>query len=130
MLSGQTIGMSDALLIAVVGMVIVIAILAIIALFILLLSKIFTFVDDKASKKKKASKEVVENTSNPPTSTVTSVTTVPSGEPLPATQSQGELKLTNVDESTAAVIMAIVSNRSGVPLNRLLFKSIKLIEEK
>ena len=38
---------------------------------------------------------------------------------------QGTLELDGVDEPTAAVIMAIVSDESGIPLNRLLFKSIK-----
>lgn len=37
----------------------------------------------------------------------------------------GELKLYNVDERTAAMIMAIVSDESGIPLDELCFKSIK-----
>ncbi|NLY18424.1 MAG: hypothetical protein GX045_05640 [Clostridiaceae bacterium] len=37
----------------------------------------------------------------------------------------GELKLQNVDEPTAAMIMAIVSEESGIPLEELRFKSIK-----
>ena len=45
--------------------------------------------------------------------------------PCSSTQSQGTLELDGVDEPTAAVIMAIVSDESGIPLNRLLFKSIK-----
>lgn len=36
----------------------------------------------------------------------------------------GELKLRNVDEPTAAMIMAIVSEESGIPLEELQFKSI------
>lgn len=36
----------------------------------------------------------------------------------------GELKLYNVDEPTAAMIMAIVSDESGIPLEELCFKSI------
>jgi uncharacterized membrane protein len=39
--------------------------------------------------------------------------------------SAGELKLYNVDERTAALIMAIVSDESGIPLSELCFKSIK-----
>lgn len=42
--------------------------------------------------------------------------------------SAGELKLKNVDEKTAAMIMAIVSNESGIPLNELVFKSISAAE--
>lgn len=43
--------------------------------------------------------------------------------------SAGELKLLNVDEKTAAMIMAIVSHESGIPLSELVFKSIKAVEE-
>lgn len=39
--------------------------------------------------------------------------------------SSGHLKLQNVDERTAAIIMAIVSDESGIPLSELCFKSIK-----
>ena len=42
-----------------------------------------------------------------------------SDEPAPVQQS------TAIAMMTAAVIMAIVSDESGIPLNRLLFKSIK-----
>lgn len=42
--------------------------------------------------------------------------------------SAGELKLHNVDERTAAMIMAIVSDESGILLSELCFKSIKAIE--
>lgn len=41
--------------------------------------------------------------------------------------SSGSLKLKDVDEPTAAMIMAIVSNESGIPLSELIFKSIKQI---
>ncbi|NMP38429.1 MAG: hypothetical protein GX051_09985 [Clostridiales bacterium] len=40
-----------------------------------------------------------------------------------------EVSLVNTDEQTAAMIMAIVSNESDIPLNHLAFKSIKLVEE-
>ena len=43
--------------------------------------------------------------------------------------SSGALKLKNVDEHTAAMIMAIVSDESGIPLKELVFKSITLVEE-
>lgn len=43
--------------------------------------------------------------------------------------STGELKLFNVDEKTAAMIMAIVSHESQIPLSELIFKSIKAVEE-
>ncbi|NLK86428.1 MAG: OadG family protein [Clostridiaceae bacterium] len=45
-----------------------------------------------------------------------------------ADYSAGELKLKNVDEKTAAMIMAIVSHESGIPLNELVFRSISAAE--
>ena len=41
----------------------------------------------------------------------------------------GELKLINVEERDAAMIMAIVADNMGVPLNELRFVSIKKVEE-
>ncbi len=38
--------------------------------------------------------------------------------------------LTGVEEKEAAVIMAIVSDKTGIPLERLKFESIKLLEDK
>lgn len=43
--------------------------------------------------------------------------------------SAGSIKMKNVDEPTAAMIMAIVSDESGIPLEELCFKSISLINE-
>lgn len=105
---------------SVVGFLIVLVILAVIACLILLISKIFAAAEKVFSKGKKT--ETVQSAA--PSASA------PSGRPLSDTESQGKLVLENVDEPTAAVIMAIVSNQSGIPLNRLLFKSIKLIEEK
>jgi hypothetical protein len=44
--------------------------------------------------------------------------------------SSGSLKLKGCDEKTAAMIMAIVADDSGIPLEELVFKSIKLVEKK
>lgn len=38
--------------------------------------------------------------------------------------------LTGVEEKEAAVIMAVVSDKTGIPLSRLKFHSIKLMEDK
>lgn len=38
--------------------------------------------------------------------------------------------LTGIEEKEAAVIMAIVSDKTGIPLERLRFHSIKLMEDK
>ena len=56
----------------------------------------------------------------------------PAAAPVAAADgiSSGELDLVDTDEKTAAVIMALVSYKSGIPLNRLSFKSIRLMEDK
>ena len=50
-------------------------------------------------------------------------------KPTGPAASSGNLELVGTDEKTAAVIMAIVSDKSGIPLNRLQFKSITLMED-
>ena len=53
--------------------------------------------------------------------------------PAPASEeefSSGTLKLKGCDEKTAAMIMAIVSDNTGIPLSELVFKSITLVENK
>jgi oxaloacetate decarboxylase gamma subunit len=49
-------------------------------------------------------------------------------EPKPHEIYGGEIALYNVDEKTAACLMAIVSDTSGIPLDQLIFKSIKALD--
>ena len=42
--------------------------------------------------------------------------------------SAGELKLDDVEPKTAAMLMAIVADKMGKPLNELRFKSIKEVK--
>ena len=50
---------------------------------------------------------------------------------LPAADgTAGELKLYDTDPRDAAMIMAIVANKTGKPLNELRFKSIREVEKK
>lgn len=50
--------------------------------------------------------------------------------PVQPAAGRDSVLLENVDEKEAAVIMAIVSDKSGIPLERLSFSSIKLMEDK
>lgn len=60
------------------------------------------------------------------------VKTEPETEPEPigdpARGSAGEIKLYNVSDRDAAMIMAIVASKMGKPLNELRFKSIKEVK--
>ena len=109
-----------ALLVSLVGFLTVIAILAVIALFIKLIAFIFSIIEKKSATKVSPVITAVESGSPAPEST---------GTPLPETESQGELELIGVDEPTAAMLMALVSYQTEIPLNRLAFKSIKLVED-
>ncbi len=101
---------------ALTGFIVVLSMLALIAIVILVFSKVMAFTaKSKGAKKAPAAP---------------AVSAAPAGTPLPANASEGSLDLVDVDEKTAAVIMAIVSKESGIPLNRLSFKSIKRMEDK
>ena len=53
---------------------------------------------------------------------------VKAAPPIPAPGTAGEIKLNNVSERDAAMIMAIVAHQLGKPLNELRFISIKEID--
>ncbi len=111
--------LTEALMTSIVGIGTVLCILAIIAVLIILVSKIIRGFEGAVSKKNE--KAVVEA----PAASAAK----PTGVIPVAGVSQGTIDLVNVDEKTAAIIMAIVSDKSGIPLNRLSFKSIKLVED-
>jgi len=102
---------SKAVLTAVVGFCTVLIILAVIALFI----KFIAFLFSLAGKKAKPDTDNIINNAT---------------APIIASAQRSQVELINVDEETAAVIMALVSHNSGIDLDRLDFKSIKLLEEK
>ena len=118
--SYEAMTISRALLIAVVGFITVIVILALIALFIKLIAFIFSCVEKKNATKVEPVITHVEHSAAPAHS---------AGTPLPETESQGELELIGVDEPTAAMLMALVSYKTEIPLNRLTFRSIRLVED-
>lgn len=120
----QSISMAEALSVSVTGIIVVMIILALLAVIVVLLSKAIRIVESKAGKKSNNTKSEAVLTPAKAENQKKN-----NGTPLPETQSAGSLDLYKTDEKTAAVIMAIVSKESGIPLNRLQFNSIKLIEE-
>ena len=97
------IGILDAGIVALLGYGVVFLGLILLMLVITVIGKIFT-----AAEKKKAAAPVVE-------------------APL-APGSAGALKLHNVEPKTAAMVMAIVADKMGKPLNELRFISIKEVQ--
>ena len=102
-------GISNALLVAVTGVIIVLLELALIACFIVIISKLINKFLNK------------EKTAEP-------VTPVTTDDNAVKTVGNRSVKLIDVDEKTAAMIMALVSHQSDIPLDRLDFKSIKKVD--
>ncbi len=115
MLNNMKMPLSEALAVSLIGIVTVMIILAVIAGLIILVSKTIRAIEAKASGSEKVAATAPAAVS-------------PIAAPA-AGQTQGQVDLIGTDEKEAAVIMAIVSNKSGIPLERLSFKSIKLIED-
>lgn len=114
------INFTEAVLIALLGFFLVIVVLAVLALFVKLLSLITGSVFGAKEPERKASPE-------PKKAAATAA-------PTPAAPSSefsrdGFVYLENVSEKDAAVIMAIVSNRTGIPLERLRFNSVKRLDK-
>ncbi len=111
----------DTLKISGVGMIIVISVLAVIALLIMLVSKVFAKATDLKTGKTAETTATEEE----------SVPTVAPGSSAPVAVApvvSGRVVLQGVSEKTAAVIMALVSHQTGIPLNRLAFSSIKCLQ--
>ncbi len=125
------ISISEALNVSATGFVVVLLILALLAVLVLLLSKGIRSAEKGAKKKQSAPKAKTEKApaATPAKAPVATAPAPAATVALPANCSTGQLDLYDVDEKTAAVIMAIISHESGIPLNRLQFKSIKAIEK-
>ena len=98
----------EALAVSFIGIATVMIILAVIACLIIVVSRVIRAFEKKASK----NPEEVQ---------------MPAA--VSAAPSQSSVELINTDEKTAAVIMAIVSKKTGIPLNRLQFRSIRYTGE-
>ena len=110
--------LGEALNVSITGIVVVFIVLVILAVLVPLLSTLIRlFVKDPNAKNAKKSGAIKEDAKPQ------------AGVAPPENQTLGTLELYKTDEKTAAVIMAIVSKESGVPLNRLRCNSIKLIEK-
>ena len=116
----------DALGTAGLGFPLVLVVLAALMLFVKLLSLIL------GDKPKKAKKEAVaEKQESAPVQQVAEpeavVAEAPFENALPYTP--GYVTLDGVKEQDAAVIMAIISEKTGIPLERLCFRSIKRLNQ-
>lgn len=102
----------DALMIALSGIVIVFLMLALLWGVIAVISRVMGALE--------------KHTAHPASvSAAAPATAAPAAAPAPAPVPQ--VKLEGVSEVEAACVMAIVSHETGIPLDQLVFKSIKAV---
>ena len=110
--SGSKIGIGEAAITAVLGYAVVFVGLAMLMVVTIIMGKIM--------QSAKAKKAVPAPAAPAPAA--------PAAAPAPGTA--GKLKLYDTPDRDAAMIMAIVANKMGKPLNELRFISIKEVKEK
>ena len=115
----ENIGIVDAAIVALLGYAVVFFGLILLMGVIIAMGKFFIAQDKKAASKVAASV---------PAAPVVAAAAPVAAEPVPAPGSAGQLKLYDVEPKTAAMIMAIVANKMGKPLNELRFISIKEVK--
>ena len=110
----DNIGILDAGVIALLGYAVVFFGLILLMVVVTVMGKIFMAKDAKAAKAVPAP--------------AASAPAAPAVEAPKAPGSAGQLKLHDVEPKTAAMIMAIVADKMGKPLNELRFISIKEVK--
>ena len=113
--SGYKVSIGDAAITALLGYAVVFFGLFLLMLVVIAMGKIM-----QATKAKKAAPAPAAAVAAEP------VAAEPVGEPAPG--SAGKLKLYDTPDRDAAMIMAIVANKMGKPLNELRFISIKEVK--
>ncbi len=108
----EHIGILDALIVALLGYGVVFFGLILLMIVVIIIGKIFVNLEHK----KQAAP-----------ATETAVTPVVEDAPV-APGAAGQLKLYDVEPKTAAMIMAIVADKMGKPINELRFISIKEVK--
>lgn len=101
-------GILDALMIAVSGFFIVFLMLAVLWGIIVIISRAVTALAGKEQQSAAAP-------------------AAPAPAPAPAPAAPAAVVLEGIDETQAACVMAIVSHETGIPLDELVFKSIKAV---
>ncbi len=117
----EHIGIGDAAIVALLGYAVVFFGLILLMAVVVAMGKVFMAKDRKAAEAAKAAKQTV--------AAVTPVAApVAAAAPSVAPGSAGQLKLYDVEPKTAAMLMAIVADKMGKPLNELRFISIKEVK--
>ena len=123
--SGYKVSIGDAAITAVLGYAVVFFGLFLLMLVVMAMGKIFIARDAKLAAQKAAKDAEL---SAVPVAPHTKGEIVLPAHNQPAPGTAGSLKLYDVEPKTAAMIMAIVANKMGKPLNELRFISIKEVK--
>lgn len=116
----DSIGILDAAIVALLGYAVVFFGLILLMIVIIAMGKVFIAKDKKAAEKAAVAKAAV--------STVPTAAPAAPAAPAVAPGSAGQLKLHDVEPKVAAMLMAIVADKMGKPLNELRFISIKEVK--
>ena len=119
--SGTKLPFSDTVVTAILGYAVVFLGLMMLMLIVYLMGAVF---------KAKAKREALQPPAHTAKIAATPVSKAPVIEAKTAPGSAGEVKRFDVPDKEAALIMAIVADQMGRPLNELRFKSIKEVKEK
>ena len=119
------ISMPNAAIIALTGYAVVFTGLILLMLVVMGMGKIFIAREKKAAEAKAAKDAELAAVPVAP-HTKGEIVLPTAAQPAPGTA--GKLKLYDVEPKTAAMIMAIVANKMGKPLNELRFISIKEVK--
>ena len=117
-------GVSQAAILALLGYAVVFFGLILLMCVVIVMGKIFIAKDKKAAAKGAAAAKAAAPAAAP----VAAPAPAAPAAPVAAPGSAGQLKLYDVEPKTAAMIMAIVANKMGKPLNELRFISIKEVK--
>ena len=117
----DNIGILDAAIVALLGYAVVFFGLILLMCVIIIMGKAFMAKDKAAAAKAAAAKETLAAVP------VAAAPAAPVESPA-APGTAGQLKLHDVNPKTAAMIMAIVADKMGKPLNELRFISIKEVK--
>ena len=120
----DNIGIMDAAIVAVLGYAVVFFGLILLQLVLVAMGKAFMAKDKKAAEKAALARLEL---SNPAPVVHAAPAAAPAAE-VAAPGTAGQLKLHDVNPKTAAMIMAIVADKMGKPLNELRFISIKEVK--
>ena len=110
----SSLGIGEAGVYALLGYAVVFFGLVLLMIVVMIMGKIFTAKDKKAAAA--------------PAPAAAPAEAAPAADAPTAPGSAGQLKLHDVEPKTAAMIMAIVADKMGKPLNELRFISIKEVK--